>query len=312
MNFPNPHVTSSTAVAAHCLRPTGGQPFYGPRFPQESLPPWDAGRPKPGVRVRPVGARILLRRHFPKLFRSNVVINGSCLRLLNYGERGWGRAENHEAVGSCSRRRKLPPGGLEVGPDAPSTSSTGQSIIGQCSTPPGQHPGAGAGGVRVTYPDVRCWTPARIAGHPFPSCWITEGARGFASVPDEDRAQRARQPRVRLRCDGSNVGSEGPAYEHHMMEALWWHSGTTASTRRCCCACWGRPSLGPCRGARGACYCGIGYRTRWLCSRRRPTIRILRAAVAVRRASFSSRERRRWRSNPEPPQDRFSITSTRP
>ena len=241
-NFPNPHGHVFDQWGRDIVfDATGGQPYYGPSFSTKKYYPAmeTKAAPKPGdVRVRPVGgAELLSSRHFPESMQGNlIVLNTIGFRgLLDYklSEDGAGLKSTEVEPILQSSDENFRPVDAEVGPDgALYFIDWHNPIIGHMqhnlrdTSRDHEH-----GRIyRVTYPGRPLLKPAQIAGAPIPQL-----------------LNLLKEPENRVRCrakielsgrDTKTVMSalqtwtaaldpKDPAYEHHMMEALWvrqWHN----------------------------------------------------------------------------------------
>ena len=220
---------------------TGGQPFYGPSFSTKKyFPAAETNRaPRPGgVRTRPVGgAEILSSRHFPEEMQGNVVVlNVIGFRgLLNYrlSEDGAGLkwAEVEPILSSADENFR--PVDAEVGADgALYFADWHNPIIGHM-----QH------NLRDTSRDRLHGRIYRVTPSGTPAAPACQD-RGRA-VPQLLDLLKEPENRVRYRAKielsgrdtkevlaalqtwTAQLDPKDPAYEHHMLEALWvqqWHN----------------------------------------------------------------------------------------
>ena len=241
-NFPNPHGHVFDAWGRDIVfDATGGQPYYGPSFSTKKYYPTMETKeaPKPGdVRTRPVGgAEILSSRHFPEEMQGNlIVLNTIGFRgLLNYKltEDGAGLKITEVDPILQSADENFRPVDAEVGPDgALYFVDWHNPIIGHM-----QH-------------NLRDKTRDKLHGRVFR---VTAEGRPLlkppviagASIPQLLELLKEPENRVRYRARielgardtkevlaavdtwTAKLEAKAPAYEHHMMEALWvyqWHN----------------------------------------------------------------------------------------
>ena len=190
------------------------------------------------MRTRPVGgAELLSSRHFPEEMQGNlIVLNTIGFRgLLNYKltEDGAGLKSTEVEPILQSADENFRPVDAEVGPDgALYIADWHNPIIGHMQhnlrdTSRDQEHGRI---YRVTYPG----RPLLTAGQDrrradSAAARSAEGAGGSRPLPRQDRAERPRhEGRAGRAADvDGQARSQGPGYEHHMMEALWvhqWHN----------------------------------------------------------------------------------------
>ena len=241
-NFPNPHGHVFDQWGRDIVfDATGGQPYYGPSFSTKKYYPAmeTKAAPKPGdVRTRPVGgAEILSSRHFPEAMQGNLIVLNTIgfQGVLNYSltEDGAGLKSTEVESIVSSTDKNFRPVDAEVGPDgALYFVDWHNPIIGHM-----QHNlrdtsrDKDHGRVyRVTYPEpsVADASEDRRAADSA-AARRAQGTGEPRPVSRQDRAERAQyEGRARRPPDvGGSPRSQGPGYEHHMMEALWvyqWHN----------------------------------------------------------------------------------------
>jgi glucose/arabinose dehydrogenase len=241
-NFPNPHGHVFDQWGRDIVfDATGGQPYYGPSFSTKKYYPAMETKqaPKPGdVRMRPVGGvEILSSRHFPESLQGNlIVLNTIGFRgLLNYKltEDGAGLkiAEVDPILQSADENFR--PVDAEVGPDgALYFTDWHNPIIGhmQHNLRDTSRDKLHGRVYRVTYPGRPLLKSPPIAGAPIPQLLdalkepenrVRYRARIELSARDTASVLTALQAWM------DRLDPKDPAYEHHMMEALWvhqWHN----------------------------------------------------------------------------------------
>ena len=220
---------------------TGGQPYYGPSFSTKKyFPAMETKQaPKPGdVRTRPVGgAEILSSRHFPEAMQGNlIVLNTIGFRgLLNYkiSEDGAGLKITEVEPILSSADENFRPVDAEVGPDgALYFVDWHNPIIGHMQhnlrdTSRDQLHGRV---YRVTAIGRPLLKPAQIAGAPIPQLLDLlkepeNRVRYRAKI--ELSARDTKDVMAAVQTWTAKLDPKDPAYEHHMMEALWvhqWHN----------------------------------------------------------------------------------------
>jgi hypothetical protein len=241
-NFPNPHGHVFDQWSRDIVfDATGGQPYYGPSFSTKKYYPAMETKqaPKPGdVRTRPVGgAEILSSRHFPESLQGNlVVLNTIGFRgLLNYklSEDGAGLKITEVDPILSSSDENFRPVDAEVGPDGALYFVDWQNpIIGhmQHNLRDTSRDHLHGRVYRVTYPGRPLLKPAVIAGAPIPQLLDLlkepeNRVRYRAKI--ELSARDTAQVVAAVQAWAAKLDPKDPAYEHHMMEALWvhqWHN----------------------------------------------------------------------------------------
>jgi len=237
-NFPNPH----GHVFDHWARnivfdATGGQPYYGPSFSTKKYYPAMETRdaPKPGtVRTRPVGGtEILSSRHFPESMQGNlIVLNTIDFRgLLNYklSEDGAGLKITETDPILHSADPNFRPVDAEVGPDGALYFVDWQNpIVGHMQHNLRDRSRDKLHGrvYRVTAEGRPLLKPPVIAGVPIPQLLDLlkspeNRVRYRARI--ELGARDSKQVVAALQTWIAKLDPKDPAYEHHMMEALWAH-----------------------------------------------------------------------------------------
>jgi glucose/arabinose dehydrogenase len=242
MNFPNPHGHVFDYWGRDIVfDATGGQPFYGPSFSTKKYFPAMESRaaPSPGkVRVRPVGGTdILSSRHFPESMQGNlIVLNVIGFRgLLNYrlSEDGSGLKITEADPILQSADENFRPVDAEVGPDgALYFVDWHNPIIGHMQHNLRDNTRDKSHGrvFRVTYPGRPLLKPAPIAGAPIPQLLDLlkepeDRVRYRAKIELSGRSTKDVIAAVQAWAD--KLDPKDPAFEHHMMEALWvhqWHN----------------------------------------------------------------------------------------
>jgi hypothetical protein len=235
-NFPNPH----GHVWDHWGRnivfdATGGQPYYGPSFSTKKYYPAMETKdaPKPGnVRTRPVGGvEILSSRHFPESMQGNlIVLNTIDFRgLLNYkiSEDGAGLKITETDPILQSADPNFRPVDAEVGPDGALYFVDWQNpIVGHMQHNLRDRSRDKLHGrvYRVTAEGRPLLKPPVIAGAPIPALLdllkepenrVRYRARIELGARDPKAVAAALQTWI------AGLDAKDPAYEHHMMEALW-------------------------------------------------------------------------------------------
>jgi glucose/arabinose dehydrogenase len=241
-NFPNPHGHVFDEWGRDIVfDATGGQPYYGPSFSTKKYYPAMETKqaPKPGdVRTRPVGgAEILSSRHFPESMQGNlIVLNTIGFRgLLNYrlSEDGAGLKISEVDPILQSADENFRPVDAEVAPDGSLYFTDWHNpIIGhmQHNLRDKSRDKLHGRVYRVTYPSRPLLEPVRIAGAPIPQ--LLDALK----TPENRVRYRARielggrdtsDVLPALQAWIARLDAKDPAYEHHMMEALWvqqWHN----------------------------------------------------------------------------------------
>jgi glucose/arabinose dehydrogenase len=241
-NFPNPHGHVFDQWGRDIVfDATGGQPYYGPSFSTKKYyPAMETNKaPKPGnVRTRPVGGvEILSSRHFPESMQGNlIVLNTIGFRgLLNYRltEDGAGLKITEVDPLLQSGDENFRPVDAEVGPDgALYFTDWHNPIIGhmQHNLRDTSRDKLHGRVYRVTYPDRPLLKPIQIAGAPIPQLLKAlkepeNRVRYRARIELGARDTKAVLPALQDWMD--KLDPKDPAYEHHLMEALWvhqWHN----------------------------------------------------------------------------------------
>ena len=241
-NFPNPHGHVFDQWSRDIVfDATGGQPYYGPSFSTKKYYPAMETKqaPKPGdVRTRPVGgAELLSSRHFPEAMQGNLIALNTIgfQGVLNYTltEDGAGLKSTETESILSSSDKNFRPVDAEIGPDgALYIVDWHNPIIGHM-----QHNlrdtsrDKDHGRVyRVTYPSRPLLTPVKIAGQPIPQLLDAlkepeNRVRYRAKI--ELSARNTKDVLAALQTWMDRLDPKDPAYEHHMMEALWvhqWHN----------------------------------------------------------------------------------------
>ena len=241
-NFPNPHGHVFDEWGRDIVfDATGGQPYYGPSFSTKKYYPAMETKqaPKPGdVRTRPVGgAEILSSRHFPESMQGNlIVLNTIGFRgLLNYrlSEDGAGLKISEVDPILQSADENFRPVDAEVAPDGSLYFTDWHNpIIGhmQHNLRDKSRDKLHGRVYRVTYPSRPLLEPVRIAGAPIPQLLDAlktpeNRVRYRARIELGGRATSDVLPALQAWI--ARLDAKDPAYEHHMMEALWvqqWHN----------------------------------------------------------------------------------------